>query len=298
MNLEEKLASFTGASSEYEQSKQELTERMIRLAIQSHQSLPKSEIRIFAKGSYANNTNVKLDSDVDIAVEFTGAVYSDYAAGIVRKPSEIYAGKWTPPNFRAEIVEALKMQFGSSVDVSGNTAITIHSSSTRVDADVVPCFSFRYFQTDSSFETGTKTFKQGGQDSFINFPEQQLSAGRSKNIETNYAYKKTVRILKRLENEMVSNSHHRPVPSYFIECLAFNCPNELFQKSTWKEVLSHVILHIFRNLSSGDEPLNSADRWLEANGLKFLFTSSQKWTRKDGQDFALAVWTYLKLENA
>lgn len=39
---------------------------MIREAINAHDAFKGSAYSIYAKGSYANNTNVKSDSDVDI----------------------------------------------------------------------------------------------------------------------------------------------------------------------------------------------------------------------------------------
>ena len=61
------LAFWTAPSSDTEQDKQERTERMIRDAIDGHGGFRGCPLSIYAKGSYANNTNVKADSDVDIA---------------------------------------------------------------------------------------------------------------------------------------------------------------------------------------------------------------------------------------
>lgn len=69
MVTEEQLAGWTGPSSATEQQKQELTERMIKEAIAAHAAFDGVSLSIYAKGSYANNTNVKSDSDVDIVVE-------------------------------------------------------------------------------------------------------------------------------------------------------------------------------------------------------------------------------------
>jgi tRNA nucleotidyltransferase (CCA-adding enzyme) len=69
LSLEDKLSGWTGPSSETEQDKQERTERMIRQAVDNHPAFKNCSPSVFAKGSYANNTNVKLDSGVDIAVQ-------------------------------------------------------------------------------------------------------------------------------------------------------------------------------------------------------------------------------------
>ncbi|MFS0483125.1 hypothetical protein ACL1A8_12465 [Corynebacterium striatum] len=61
-NLELKLAGWTGPSSPTEQEKQDRTERMIREAIEAHPAFDGMSCKIYAKGSYANNTNVKADT--------------------------------------------------------------------------------------------------------------------------------------------------------------------------------------------------------------------------------------------
>lgn len=69
MTLEDLLSGWTGPSSATEQDKQDRTERMIKDAIQAHEALGDCSLTVFAKGSYPNNTNVRVDSDVDIAVQ-------------------------------------------------------------------------------------------------------------------------------------------------------------------------------------------------------------------------------------
>jgi tRNA nucleotidyltransferase (CCA-adding enzyme) len=79
MSLEDKLAGWTGPSSDTEQDKQERTERMIREAVQAHPAFKGYAFNVYAKGSYANNTNVRADSDVDIAVQCQEVFYWEEA---------------------------------------------------------------------------------------------------------------------------------------------------------------------------------------------------------------------------
>ena len=51
------------------------------------------------------------------------------------------------------------------------------------------------------------------------------------------AYKKTVRILKRVENSMVEDGVSAAIPSYFIECLAYNCPDSIFSVPRWTDIV-------------------------------------------------------------
>src|SRR5687767_6804174 len=61
MALEDTLDGWTGPSSDTEQDKQDRTERMIREAVAEHGAFDACELSIYAKGSYANNTNVRAD---------------------------------------------------------------------------------------------------------------------------------------------------------------------------------------------------------------------------------------------
>ena len=61
MASEQILSNWTGPASTTEQEKQDRTERMIRDAVDEQVAFDDCELRIFAKGSYANNTNVRAD---------------------------------------------------------------------------------------------------------------------------------------------------------------------------------------------------------------------------------------------
>lgn len=287
MSLEEMLAGWTNPSSDTEQDKQDRTERMIRQAIDSHEAFNNCSLNVYAKGSYANNTNVRSDSDVDIAVECTDVQYWEESEMGCHPPSEPYKGIWTPAKLRLELISAMNTKFPGQVDSSGSTAIQINSNSARVDADVVPCFSYRYYMKFGSRD-GTKIFKTDG-GSIVNYPAQQLKNGIDKNKRTGYAYKKGARLLKRIENEMAEDGVFRELPSFFMECLAYNCPDEAYAYPTWTACLRAMLYHIWNNLQ-GDEP--ASDRWMEVNNCIFLFHPNQKWTRSDGRDFAKVAWNY------
>lgn len=287
MSLEDILSGWTGPSSDTEKDKQDRTERMIRQAIDSHASFNNCSLKVYAKGSYANNTNVRSDSDVDIAVECTDVLYWEKSEKGNHTPGKPYEGIWTPAKLRAELLSAMKAKFPGQVDSTGSTAIQINSNSARVDADVVPCFRFRYYMKDESRD-GSKIFKTDGSN-IVNYPLQQLENGIAKNKRTGYAYKKGVRLLKRIENAMAADGTFRELPSFFMECLTYNCPEYVFDLPTWTEILQAMLLHIWNSLQ-GNEP--TTNRWLEVNECFFLFHSNQKWTREDGREFAKAAWNY------
>ncbi len=289
--LESQLAGWTGPSSSTEQDKQERTERMIRDAVRDHPGFSGCSLKVYAKGSYANNTNVRADSDVDIAVQCTNVMYWEEAIPGVKPDGPPYEGPWTPEKLRAELGVALAAKFPGQVDASGSTAFTITSSTARVDADVVPCFDYRYYFSSGGYRDGSKVFQRTG-GSIENYPDQQLSKGNAKNTRTNLRYKRAVRIMKRLENAMVSAGAHREVPSFLVECLIYNVPDEVLTRTSWTEVVRGILGYLYNELE-GVEPADGSARWLEVNECKYLFHHRQNWTRSDVRDFALAGWQYL-----
>lgn len=296
MNIEALLEGWTGPSSATEADKQDRAIRMVRDAVSAHSGFEGANIQTNLKGSYPNNTNVKSDSDVDIYVECRDVAYwKNHTPGARGANPAPYSGIWTPQKLRSELVSALKNKFGGDVDDSGTLAVRIDSNTARVDADVVPAFTYNYFFSATSYEVGTKSFRTSGE-SVVNYPAQQLVNGRAKNTRTSTYFKKGVRILKRLENELVAKGLCDELPSYFIECLAYNCPDEQYMLTSWSATVRALIVHIWAQLE-GEEPSEEEKRWLEVNGRKFLFSAAQPWSREKARAFALAGWKFLEFKS-
>ncbi len=269
---------------------------MIKEAVRDYPGFKDCSLTVYAKGSYANDTNVRADSDVDIAVECSDVLYWDEAEpGAKTSKGEPYTGPWTPSKLRSELHSALEKKFPGEVDSSGTTAFQVNSSSARVDGDVLPCFDYRYYFSSGAYRDGSKAFKTDGT-SITNYPQQQLDNGRTKNARTSLRFKKAVRVMKRVENAMVEDSIIEELPSYFIECLVYNVADDILVRSSWVEVVRGILVHIYEELE-GPEPTDEQSRWLEVNECKYLFHSAQKWTRQDGRDFAQAAWSYLGYPN-
>ena len=64
------LATAAQPASATEEQERDRTEARIRDAVRRAPDLPPT-LSIYTKGSYANNTNVRRDADVDVAVEWT-----------------------------------------------------------------------------------------------------------------------------------------------------------------------------------------------------------------------------------
>lgn len=290
------LRNSVGPASGTEEQDRDRTEKRIREAILKDDRLSGS-VRVFAKGSYANNTNVRRDSDVDIAVEWKTWAY-------VSKTNQASKYSWhhlgvktgdsrpSPSEYRRWVEQALCTALGTRyVDTTGNKAITVAGSSTTLDADVVPCFRHeRYDGPGREPHVGIRLYPKNG-DIVENWPEQNRVNGIRKNDAsfTRRRYKELVRALKRLENDMVESGRlSNEVHGYFIECLLYNLPNRVFLADSYKATTMSLLAEIWQAI----ENERQID-WVEVNALKWLWRSGQTWTPQEASDFAYRAWNYI-----
>jgi hypothetical protein len=287
----------------HEDEKARNTERMIREAIADDPLLQTLTIDVYAKGSYKNNTNVRRDSDVDIAVEYTGILYPTYdsetGSELVDRTQGLgpYTGRFRDSAGNTQIGEfkdavggALEKAFGKAAVTRHNKVFTVRESSRSLAADVVPCATHRHFWAPQRYAQGIHLLPDSPSLPLFNYPAQHYANGVAKNEATGRAVKRVVRILKNLENLMVSDGTSPEVASYLVECLVYNCPNSCFTGERWAGRVRAVLVHIWEDT----EAVGCEARWLEVNEVKLLFHATQKWTREEARDFVHDAWQYVK----
>lgn len=278
-----------------EKAKCENAERIVRKAIDASDELPSKSIEVFAQGSYANRTNVRQDSDVDICVLYTGAFFPDYSfsEGLCDAVLGFTGGGYPYSKFKNCVEAALKSYLGAGTVTRGNKAFDVHANTYRVDADVVPCFEHRrYCGTPATHDylSGTE-FRPDNGGAVINWPRQSYRNGVAKNEATNRRFKPVTRVLKRLRNEMADNGDEtaEPVPSYLIECLVWNVSNAGFGHDTYKADVRFTLAHLWNQTRSDD----MCNQWREISDLKYLFHPIQQWTRGQVHAFLQSAWDYI-----
>jgi len=294
-NWEDVFCSWGAAPSTTEQAKCENAERAIRKAIDASVKLNTRNIEVFAQGSYANRTNVRQDSDVDICLLCDDVFFTDYtlSEGLSDGVLKYSAASYSYADFKNDVHAALKSYFGDGSVTRGNKAFDVHANSYRVDADVVPCLQHRRLMgTPENYwiNYGTELHPDSG-GRIINWPRQNYANGVAKNTATGRRFKAMVRILKRLRYEMIANGHPEagPIPSYLLECLVWNVPNEGFGHDTMRADVRHVLAHLWNETRSED----TCKEWGEINELKYLFRPVQPWSRDQVNSFLQAAWTYI-----
>jgi hypothetical protein len=300
MNWEQWLRNAAQRPSDHEDSKRETTEQQIRDALRNYGPLKGRKYRVYAKGSYANNTNVRLNYDVDIAVEYYGFFFEDLCFDLKGQPSSVVGNvdtldTYTVAEFKADVRAALETAFGKTAIKVGKIAYRVRERKTTLPADVVPCFELRRYDRIVSrrpiWHQGSRIFPSG--DSYIdNFPQQQLDNGNDKNkpTRTNRRYKRMVRCLKKLQTLLVDEELlDKELPSYLVECLVYNVPDGGFGNSTYKDDMRYVLMTIFNEtLPAGDW-----NDWHEVNELKYLLRSNREWTRAQVHKLADVAWDYM-----
>ena len=149
----------------------------------------REEIEIFIQGSYANNTCVRGESDVDIAVvrrdiyEYAwGSSFSPYLPGFKHIAEAAI--------FKNTVEKALKDYFTSLYVHRKNKSIKVDGNTYRKKADTVPAFGIHHiYNSDkkdySSYNEGITIYADDGQ-VINNFPKQHIKKVSSLNELAQY----------------------------------------------------------------------------------------------------------------
>lgn len=196
---------------------------------------------IFLQGSYGNDTNVARDSDVDV-VSMIDATFAHDAHTLRADQYEAFkrsyggVAGYTCRDYKADVASWLIQKYGRGV-VPGNKAIYIPAGHNRRDCDVLPAIEYRYYYSftsvlEQSYASGICFYLPDGTQ-IVNYPKQHSTNCTQKHQSTNTWFKPTVRIYKNMRNYMVDHGmlNDGVAPSYFVEGLLYNVPNNLFGKS-------------------------------------------------------------------
>lgn len=229
------------------------------------------KIHIFIQGSYANNTCVRNESDVDIAV-VREDLY-EYAFG-EKFSSSTTDQKDGAVKLKNAVEKTLRNKFPYQVH-RGNKSIKVDGNTYRKQADTVPCLSLRYYYRSHlkdylTYQEGVVIFADDG--SIIkNFPKQHIVNGKAKNNRTRYYYKKMVRIIKKMRHLMsdIGYSCADSVSSFGVESLLWNFPDACFTKySCYGFAFEEIVDYAYKHKAE----LSS---YYEVNGIKKLCPTQQ-----------------------
>lgn len=295
---EDTLQFWTSPLSNTEEQRVENTVSMIKNAVTGYDELSDFTMEIFAQGSYANNTNVRQNSDVDICIMLTSTFFGNYIDDKTAADYGFIDGSISYVDYKSLIIEALKAKFGNNAISIGNKCINIKENTYHVNADVVPAFQYRDYKTIGSItpEKYIEGIKYFANDDtiIINYPKEHIKNGKQKNNNTNYEYKKLVRIMKHIRNNMVDDriADNDVITSFLIECLVWNVPNNTITgNNTWASAIQDSIAYLWNAIKNDNH-----NNWGEVSERLYLFHSGRKWTTTETKDFLYDMYNYLEFE--
>jgi hypothetical protein len=288
---DEQINRWASAPSETENEKCENAISQVTEALRAHFG---NDVTFIRQGSHTNRTNIKIDSDVDIAVVhndfyFPGTEQLSPADKALYEKSRVPAS-YKFSEFKDDVHAILRGKFGSSSVERRNKCVRVAGNSNRVNADVVPAYEHKRYRSYGITEATGIAFMTDKNERVNSFPKQHYANGVGKNDETAKAYKAVVRILKNVRGELADKGVMKveDMPSFFIESLAWNVPLGYFKGSTWRDDAGSVALKIWSDMR---DPAISTN-YSEVSDLMWLFRG-QKRTPKQAEDFMLRAWDYV-----
>jgi hypothetical protein len=298
----DRFSRWSRPPSDSEEAKADRAARMIDDAISAQAPLEGKRISVYGTGSYKNNTNTRNESDTDIAVVLHDCFFSEYPNGKPPQPEDLgYGGgvKYGLKAFREDVGQALRAKFGADGVTAGSKAFDVHSNTARLDADVA-VFLEHHRYTGKQNADGTWHYLEGvemrGKDNarIINWHGEHYANGVDKNNCTGRRYKRIARVLKCLRYDMKQSTGQATrqaadVPSFLLECLAFNASDGCFQQGDLYDDLKAVITEVW----NATKPEKDDLVYVEVSGLKRLFGSEQPWTKARAHSFLLKAWQHV-----
>jgi hypothetical protein len=265
------------------------TYQTVRNVLDSTQSPYYSKsFNIFLQGSYGNDTNIYADSDVDVVICLTSTYYHDKDSLSPSDQAELnrafVPATYELSDFKQDVATWLTQKFGNGVSV-GNKAIFIPGNGARRDADVIVAAEHRTYYSQTGYQEGIVFETSYGQ-RIINYPKQHSDNLTSKHQATGNRFKPTVRAFKNMRNKMIADGYLNQgiSPSYYLEGLLFNAPNNCFAQS-YQETYARSVTYLRAAVR---------DQLVCANDIHYLVRdySSVNWTAANFDAYMKALDAY------
>lgn len=228
-------ADLRGFTTQGAQDAAKATYAAVKVALEESRALRSVEWEVFLQGSYANHTNTRGDSDVDIVVMLTSTFMPDIRrlspAQVAYYNDRRVPGTTSQTEFRELVEAALIAYFGRGRVSPKNRCLRVAKRDGYVDADVVPCMQHRLYTgypptSGPSWIEGISIRPLVGP-TIVNYPKEHRRNGETKNQACCGYYKPTVRQIKRVRRRAVDEGllTKTAAPGYLLECLVSNVSN-------------------------------------------------------------------------
>ncbi|MFC2038862.1 hypothetical protein ACFLUG_03735 [Chloroflexota bacterium] len=237
---------------------------------------------IFLQGSHDNDTDLGRDTNVDIVVQLGVRLPSRVGKldGIQLEQDEEHIQiheQWE--SVRRHLSEALITVYSTDTVISGEKSIRIMKGIAPTSTEIIAAVGYG---------DGMAFFIEEDQRWVVQYPRQHQKRGLKKEKTTSNRFKRTIRMFKSARNHLVANRviSEKTASSYFIECLLFNVPDNLF-KGDYRQTYSGIITFLKKanlkqfNSQNGMRPLfgQEKDQWNAGDALTFILALERMWVR-------------------
>ena len=263
------------------------THESIRVALKAYDWPKEVRYEVYLQGSYKNDTNIRGDSDVDVVVQLNSTFFENLPVNLKRQFGFRDASyRWE--EFRSDVLTALLNHYGPGRVREGRKSLKVQTP--YLPADVVVSVQYHKYpeppRSKDNFVEGMAFWVRSEGRWVINYPKIHYENGVKKNEKTNKRYKPTVRMFKNARTYLVDRGVIPPdlAPSYFLECLLYNVPNDKFGpnlQSTFREVIVWLREADFSRFFCQNEQLllfgSSPEQWSEDSADRFLEAMVTLW---------------------
>lgn len=256
----------------------------------------RQDVKIYIQGSYANGTMVDEFAKLEIVVEFGLNSFGELA----KKPKLNVKTIWLQnslikkrivsfkPNIHLQLIKKFLLE--SLIEETGNDGIYNNSKSifipaykvNKIPCEILPCYTLSGEKENESVIIF---------DSYINryvaaFPKLHCKNLSIKDEETNGSFIKMVRVLRNIRDILINNEiiDDKFAPSYFLECLLYNVPSELYKgslSSVMLKILNYLINCNLNKFVCAHEQFkmfgNNSDAWTVYKARSFINLLIQIW---------------------
>lgn len=266
----------------------------VKNALDSYESWPSGiEYEVYLQGSYKNSTNIRGDSDVDVIAQLSSTFYSNLSEE-QKKLLRLKPASYGWEDFRLDVLNSLKKYYGSDQVKEGNKSLKIKAGSGRLPADVVVCAQYRQYAASlniNDYVEGMTFWTKLGNRQIINYPKLHYQNGVQKHQNTKDWWKPAVRMFKNIRTHLVDRGEIEKdlAPSYFLECLLYNVPNNQFGKSfqdTFCDVVNWINDISLENFVCQNEHLHlfglTPEQWSQDKAKLFIQNLIELWNNWNG----------------
>ena len=232
-----------------------------------------ADVDIYLHGSYANKTNIYFPSNLEIMLEVKRTTSYDPFVNPHTK-YRLYNNYYVDIMFDFSPADLMSYLFDALQELTGSVC-TVGDKSIEIPAgrgikhllEITPCFTFNYLEQEAGVPVtnpqaglGRRSFKgvllydRGVSSHIVTFPKLHASNGHAKDLATNGNFLKATRMFKTLNKIGRREADFPKNRGYFIQCLLFNVPNEVYVASSmtglFYKVLNYFVHADFEGFAS------------------------------------------------